>query len=62
MTAYVSVVGPGDEASPQECSDAYEVGRLLAERGIVIVTGGLGGVMAAAAYERSGRVRSVISG
>ena len=44
---YVAVVGPAD-ASPAECEHAYEVGRLLAERGAVVVTGGLGGVMAAA--------------
>ena len=36
---YVAVVGPGE---------AEEVGRLLAERGAVVVCGGLGGVMEAA--------------
>ena len=45
---YVAVVGPAD-ASPSECEHAEQVGRLLAARGAVIVTGGLGGVMAAAA-------------
>ena len=40
----VGVVGPGDA----ESDAAFEVGRLLAERGVVVVTGGLGGVMAAA--------------
>jgi uncharacterized protein (TIGR00725 family) len=45
---YVAVVGPG-EASEAECAMAAEVGRLLAERGAVLVTGGLGGTMAAAA-------------
>ena len=46
---YIAVVGPGHEATPQNRRDAYEVGRLLAERGAVVVTGGLGGVMEAAA-------------
>ena len=40
----VAVVGPGDE----ESEIAFEVGRLLAEQGAVVVTGGLGGVMASA--------------
>jgi uncharacterized protein (TIGR00725 family) len=44
----VAVIGgsrPGKEALGQ----AFEVGRLLAERGAVLVCGGLGGVMEAAA-------------
>ena len=45
---YVGVVGPG-AAAPDLVEQAVEVGRLLAERGIVVVTGGLGGVMAGAA-------------
>jgi uncharacterized protein (TIGR00725 family) len=44
---YVAVVGPGD-ARPVDVRRAFDVGRLLAERGAVVVTGGLGGVMAAA--------------
>ena len=40
----VSVIGSGAEHESQ----AEEVGRLLAERGCVVVTGGLGEVMAAA--------------
>ena len=40
----VGVVGPGDEESDL----AFEVGRLLGERGAVVVTGGLGGAMASA--------------
>ncbi|MDQ3679791.1 MAG: TIGR00725 family protein [Actinomycetota bacterium] len=46
-SAYVAVVGAG-EASPAAESEAETVGRLLAERGAVVVCGGLGGVMAAA--------------
>jgi uncharacterized protein (TIGR00725 family) len=44
---YVAVVGPGD-ASEDELANAEAVGRGLAERGATIITGGLGGVMAAA--------------
>lgn len=45
----VAVVGPGEQATADDCAAAREVGRLLAERGVVVLTGGLGGVMAAAA-------------
>src|SRR5437660_10094795 len=41
----VSVIGSGTEHEDR----AEQVGRLLAERGATVVTGGLGGVMAAAA-------------
>ena len=44
MARQVSVVGSGAEWE----AAAEEVGRLLAERGCTVVTGGLGGVMAAA--------------
>jgi uncharacterized protein (TIGR00725 family) len=46
---YVAVIGPDQEASPANRAEARELGRLLAERGAYILTGGLGGVMAAAA-------------
>lgn len=45
---YVAVSGPG-AASDAEVAQATTAGRLLAERGFVVLTGGLGGVMAAAA-------------
>jgi uncharacterized protein (TIGR00725 family) len=45
---YVAVIGPGD-ATPDEGARAEEVGQLLAERGAVVVCGGLGGVMEAVA-------------
>lgn len=45
---YVSVCGPS-KASDDEMSAAEEIGRLLAEAGAVIVTGGLDGVMEGAA-------------
>lgn len=44
---YVAVVGGGD-ADDDACRQAEEVGRELARRGVVVVTGGLGGVMEAA--------------
>jgi uncharacterized protein (TIGR00725 family) len=44
----VAVVGPGDSASDSDVAAAEEVGRLLAEAGAIVLTGGLGGVMAAA--------------
>ncbi len=44
---YVAVVGPFDGAA-DELAAASEVGRLLAERGAVVVCGGLGGAMEAA--------------
>jgi uncharacterized protein (TIGR00725 family) len=46
-TLYVAVVGAG-VAGPQVVRDAEEVGRLIAERGAVLVCGGLTGVMEAA--------------
>jgi uncharacterized protein (TIGR00725 family) len=46
---YVAVVGPGD-ASEDELATADAVGRNLAERGAVVVCGGLGGVMAAVCH------------
>ncbi|QKW36385.1 TIGR00725 family protein [Actinomadura sp. NAK00032] len=48
MAVQVAVCGPG-ECTEREWDLAYETGRLLAARGAVVVCGGLGGVMAAAA-------------
>jgi uncharacterized protein (TIGR00725 family) len=45
VAAQVSVIGSGAENEPA----AEEVGRLLAQRGVTVVCGGLGEVMAAAA-------------
>jgi uncharacterized protein (TIGR00725 family) len=61
---YVAVVGPGD-ASPQEQQDAEAIGRALAADGAVIVSGGLGGVMAAAsrgARKAGGTVVGILPG
>lgn len=48
VQGYVGVVGPG-AATPEQVEAAVQVGRLLAQRGLVVLTGGLGGVMAGAA-------------
>ena len=45
---YISVIGAG-RASDDEAAAAEEIGRLLAEAGAILVCGGLGGVMDAAA-------------
>src|SRR5438105_15560947 len=50
MAIQVSVVGSGTEHE----ENAETVGRLLAERGATVVTGGLGEVMAAAARGAKG--------
>jgi uncharacterized protein (TIGR00725 family) len=50
---YIAVVGPGD-AGEQELNDAESVGRELAQGGATVVTGGLGGVMAAACRGAAG--------
>jgi len=47
--AYVAVIGPSAPDDPGVLDAARTAGRLLAERAYVVVTGGLGGVMAAAA-------------
>ena len=49
-TVQISVIGSGVEHEQR----AEEVGRLLAERGAVVVTGGLGEVMAAASRGAKG--------
>lgn len=46
-TVYVGVVGPSGAALDQR-GDAEAVGRQLADRSAIVVTGGLGGVMSAA--------------
>lgn len=46
---YIAVVGPDREATPADRQQAEEVGYLLAMSGAIVLTGGLGGVMAAAA-------------
>lgn len=48
MAIQIAVCGPAD-ASQREYDQARTIGRLLAERGAVVICGGYGGVMAAAA-------------
>jgi uncharacterized protein (TIGR00725 family) len=47
MSAYVAVIG-ASRPTPDDLQDAEAVGRGLAERGAIVVTGGRAGVMAAA--------------
>jgi uncharacterized protein (TIGR00725 family) len=64
VTVYVGVAGAGT-ATPEEEATAEAVGRLLAERGAVVVCGGLGGVMAAAcrgAREAGGHTVGILPG
>ena len=56
---YVAVIGPS-EASDDEMVRAETVGRLLAESGVVVVCGGLGGVMEAAARGASSAGGTVV--
>jgi hypothetical protein len=44
----VAVVGAGEAAAEEELAAAEAIGAGLAERGAIVVTGGLGGVMEAA--------------
>jgi uncharacterized protein (TIGR00725 family) len=61
---YVAVCGPG-AATEEEIARAKEVGRRLAEAGAVVLCGGLGGVMdaaAAGAAEAGGTVIGILPG
>lgn len=61
---YVAVVGAG-EAGADQYAVAREIGQLLAARGAVVVCGGLGGVMEAAArgvVESGGTVIGLLPG
>jgi uncharacterized protein (TIGR00725 family) len=46
---YIAVVGPGPQADQVSRETAEQVGYLLAKAGAIVLTGGLDGVMAAAA-------------
>ncbi|TMK85788.1 MAG: TIGR00725 family protein [Actinobacteria bacterium] len=56
---YVAVCGP-DPCSPEVAGLAEEVGRLLARAGAILVCGGLGGTMEAAARGATGEGGTVI--
>ncbi len=65
MPAYVAVAGPGDPADVAVLDSASAVGAALAERGAVVVCGGLGGVMEAAcrgAVEAGGTTLGILPG
>lgn len=60
----LGVIGAGS-ASPRGLDHAYQVGRLIAEKGAVLVCGGLGGVMEAASRgcaEAGGEVLGILPG
>lgn len=62
--SYVAVCG-ASEATDSQVRDAEEVGRLLAERGAVVLCGGFGGVMEAAsrgAAQAGGTVVGILPG
>lgn len=64
MRTYIAVIGAGD-CDPHTARMAYEVGREIARRQAVLVCGGLGGVMAAAAKgaaEAGGLVVGILPG
>jgi uncharacterized protein (TIGR00725 family) len=46
---YVAIIGGDESATEANLRDAYTAGAWLAQRDVVVVTGGLGGVMGAAA-------------
>jgi uncharacterized protein (TIGR00725 family) len=46
---YIAVVGPGSQAGQPDLAAAEQVGFLLGTAGAIVLTGGLDGVMAAAA-------------
>jgi len=61
----IAVIGQGTPDEGPAAEAAREVGRLLAREGATVVTGGLGGVMAAAgggARAAGGRVMAVLPG
>ena len=63
--SYVGVVGPSGDPGPEPEAIAEEVGRLLAEAGCVVVTGGGSGVMAAAsrgAVDAGGTTLGILPG
>jgi uncharacterized protein (TIGR00725 family) len=62
---YAGIIGPGGGATGADCAIAYEAGTLLAQAGAVVVTGGLGGEMAAAsrgAFESGGTTVGLLPG
>jgi len=61
----IAVIGPGGDVPADLLAQAHEVGCRLAARGAIVLTGGLGGVMAAAsrgAYEAGGTTVGLLPG
>jgi uncharacterized protein (TIGR00725 family) len=56
---YVAVCGASD-ATPAQLEAAREVGRLLAQKGAIVINGGFGGVMGAASEGAAGEGGTVI--
>ena len=46
---YVAIIGPDESATETHRRDGYTAGAWLAQRNVIVVCGGLGGVMGAAA-------------
>lgn len=59
MAIQIAVCGPS-EASEEEYEHAFEVGGLLARRGVVVICGGYGGVMAGVAAGARGAGGTVV--
>jgi uncharacterized protein (TIGR00725 family) len=62
---YIAVAGPGRNVEHKLLELAEQVGRLIAETGATLLSGGLGGVMAAAskgASERGGQAIGLLPG
>ena len=59
----IGVIGSGRALSEEQFKLAYEIGKLIAQRGAVLVCGGLGGVMEASAkgaHENEGFVVGIL--
>ncbi len=62
---YLAVIGPDADASAENLADSREVGRRIALAGRILLTGGLGGVMAAAsegAHDEGGLTVGLLPG
>jgi uncharacterized protein (TIGR00725 family) len=60
----IAIIG-GRHAEPQDLEIAYEAGKLIAERGHILLCGGRGGIMEAAAkgaYEAGGMTIGILPG
>lgn len=62
----IGVMGPGDNATKEECDSAFELGKLIANKGWILLTGGRNvGVMEAAsrgAKEAGGLTIGILPG